>query len=889
MLLHGATSLDLQRLRGSSLGTRPGHSFDSGLVSPGSARPATSARIVRPIRGGGGGGQSPYTSPYTTCSFGHVQPSSQIATTLTYSSATDLRRNVIGPGSILTVTRSAVLHGASAAGIQPTRLVRQASPAAPSTCSSSAAVQSSPRRSPRVASASPPSARARTREPEKAASEPDGAAPGAMSPPEGVRAASPRATRGRLSATGAVSGERSDPGGEGARGLSRGHATTAEFSGSKSFGGGNSGAAASSPRSVALRSPSPSPRCGVSGMSSASRSTENSTRRSTSVGQGDRAWRSGTSNTSSGALTARRGSREVPLLARRGSPEAMRPGPGTGSDRGNLRNSRTQTPTTTRRPGLVSPQCVSPRVSACSSRPRQVFQSASVLGFGRSQSITRRAAILGEDLLRPQQQPQPSRQTLRQQAQQAQQAQQQQSQQSQQSQRSQQLQQPEETQQLQQHSLGRFNWQGLDGEGGGGEGFGDLHAGTDAFAPEEEHGILAECDTNSPTRRRRPMSSDEKLAPKKAAGLPLSLEPRLGVLTAPRSPLFDDGFQGTSLFSPSPSTVDIHGPASLGHVSSAPSLLSGAGALELSESLSTPSLNFSTNSSKEDGSSFNGGRTRSQRGSTGRRTPELLAREARSCKHHLPAASDENQPPSESLVPTPCTSEACAVETGNPDPLAQTVMTIGAVSTMRYFWENKTRLSSGGKDGDSSCQGTRPRRSCSSIPSRQTGLRRLKSDISRLQSHVAESKSLVEQLEIRVRGAHALSPPSLLSDGSPSSSLNGSSSDSGDSSKDGEEHEGILVWKAFNQNTSALWKIQNKTMQLLLEHMDRTSITGETCAADSAGRTHGHSAPAMLEEPFSWLAATGSESPAQPLEDFADHGITELEEPAEEPFALAVF
>merc|ERR1719188_1301176 len=63
----------------------------------------------------------------------------------------------------------------------------------------------------------------------------------------------------------------------------------------------------------------------------------------------------------------------------------------------------------------------------------------------------------------------------------------------------------------------------------------------------------------------------------------------------PWPPSSSGGSLGRSLGgSPAPSTVDLHGPASLGQASSVPSLLSQGGALELSDSQSTPSLTVSS-------------------------------------------------------------------------------------------------------------------------------------------------------------------------------------------------------------------------------------------------------------------------------------------------------
>jgi len=322
-----------------------------------------------------------------------------------------------------------------------------------------------------------------------------------------------------------------------------------------------------------------------------------------------------------------------------------------------------------------------------------------------------------------------------------------------------------------------------------------------------EHGILSEQDTNSPTKRKHSNGIDEKLENK--------------VREVPRQATPDENMPGLGQVSPSPSTVDMH-------VSSAPSLLSGG--LELSDSGSCPSLTFSTNSSsKEDASSMQGMPQR--RRSQGRRTPELVAREARSHAEqqggtaHAPSGQrtpdkDENQPPAESMVPTPRTFQVTGQQAGDLDPLAQTVKK--TVSTMRCFWEKKARLSAGGSK--ESQEVLKPRRSQSEHPRS----RWIRKEIAWLQSHTEQQKEFCDQLFARVRGPGA--PADLSSNESPESkSSNSFESDlsGGSASKTVEEDESMIsTVKTWRQTASQLRKVNRKTMDLMLELLDRCPQQG---------------------------------------------------------------
>lgn len=308
--------------------------------------------------------------------------------------------------------------------------------------------------------------------------------------------------------------------------------------------------------------------------------------------------------------------------------------------------------------------------------------------------------------------------------------------------------------------------------------------------------------------------------------------------------------------SPDPSTVDLHGPASLGHASSAPSLLSSS-QLELSGYLSATMLTLSSSSSQIQatpkwspgtrpatpgtGSSPIASCAHAERSGpltpaepSGRRTPELVCREARSAAPgpRAPAASgssglrrrDENAPPDE--LETPRLSQAQVITnsmaTSGSDPLARTVKVL-KVSNMCSFWENKVRESreqstkpekreSASTQGNQSMQQVRRSQSASTRrPGRASFLRKT---VARLQTNVDEGKALFRQLKQKFRGTEEddmRSPPSRS--GSDSEMFN-------DTCKD-EEDEQAVLFAAWTRKQDALWKIHLKTLQLFIEHVER--------------------------------------------------------------------
>lgn len=321
-------------------------------------------------------------------------------------------------------------------------------------------------------------------------------------------------------------------------------------------------------------------------------------------------------------------------------------------------------------------------------------------------------------------------------------------------------------------------------------------------------------DCNSPTKCQRQRGADEKLETK-----------------ARDAPLKQQGLLEETLLeipgqvSPSPSAADLLGLGSLACVSSVPSLLSGGGVLELSDSLSHPSLTVSTNSScRDDASSLQG--VPQQQRSTGRRTPELVAWEVpkeadqqhqQQRQQYAAAASDENQPPVDFMEPTPRTRYVASKHTENVDPLAQTVKT---VSTMRCFWEEKTRKSAGGAK-----EGLRPtRRSQSEFP-RGNSLHWIKDEISWLQSHMEQQQEFCEALTARVRGPEAVA--GFLNDESPVSKANSSfesdlSASVASKSKDGEEDDSMTsTVMTFRHTVGQLSRYNRKAMDLLLEMLER--------------------------------------------------------------------
>eukprot|EP00930_Biecheleria_cincta_P070721 TRINITY_DN58336_c0_g1_i1.p1 TRINITY_DN58336_c0_g1~~TRINITY_DN58336_c0_g1_i1.p1 ORF type:complete len:869 (-),score=99.56 TRINITY_DN58336_c0_g1_i1:200-2806(-) len=347
------------------------------------------------------------------------------------------------------------------------------------------------------------------------------------------------------------------------------------------------------------------------------------------------------------------------------------------------------------------------------------------------------------------------------------------------------------------------------------------HDSSQSHRQDVEHGVLMQRDCNSPKNCPPQRGAEEKLETK-----------------ARDAPLKQQGLIDETLLdipgqvSPSPSAVDLLGLGSLACVSSVPSLLSGGGVLELSDSVSHPSLTFSTNSScREDASSLQGVQ---QRRSTGRRTPELMAWEVpkQADQQHqqnhqqqqsAAIAGDENQPPVDFMEPTPRTFHVAGQHVGNSDPLARTVKT---VSTMRYFWEEKVRKSMGGAQEES-----RPARRSQSEHPRRNRLHWMKEEISWLRSHMEQQQEFCEALTARARGPEAIA--GFLDDGSPVSKANSSfesdlSASTISKNKDSEEDDNMKsTIVSFRHTVSQLTRYNRKAMDLCMELLERFPQQGQ--------------------------------------------------------------
>lgn len=348
-----------------------------------------------------------------------------------------------------------------------------------------------------------------------------------------------------------------------------------------------------------------------------------------------------------------------------------------------------------------------------------------------------------------------------------------------------------------------------------------------------------------------------------------------------------------SLGSPAPSTVDLHGPASLSsmalppgltckgsrasrHNCSVPSLLSGGGHLELSDSLSTHSLAISSNSSARPSPSSSAANTANLNVGSGcrralaasGRTPELASRDVRCCsgnRGRKREAYDENSPPDDSL-PTPRTFQVqssnlqLGAELGHLDPLARTVKVVTTVTTMRSFWENQTRNTL--KEVTSPKEALRPRRgsgnsgrggnvlrSATSVPASRRGgaVNRMERDVARTRKQLEGTSALLEELAQRLYSTDAevlLSPKSSDSD---SEVL----TDVGTEELDDEE---IAFLRAYQESSSVLWKVQRQTVRLLLAHLDKVGSEHQDVGALCSPLSH----MAGFASPIAALAATGS-------------------------------
>jgi len=416
------------------------------------------------------------------------------------------------------------------------------------------------------------------------------------------------------------------------------------------------------------------------------------------------------------------------------------------------------------------------------------------------------------------------------------------------------------------------------------------------LCPSAHGGVLQERDTNSDAglMRRWPLAAEDDEKAGGAVAHTMSTE---------------DPMYGGSLSSPSPSTVDLHGPASLGQASSVPSLLSNNGALELSDSPSNPSLTISTNSSAKEAApryavpspvpplpamappaELAWGAWAPTASEPARRTPELPCRDVWRCQtsevladeaetERLSAGAkretvgDENAPPDDTL-PTPRTA---TLQDGRQrsDPLAQTVKsgTLSSgitVTTMRSFWETKARsgsreardslgasgtprsgrsgsaLGGGSPRGAAEKGGDSCRSHSASQPRRQGGTSaRLRRDLAEQQKLMDDSNALLSQLTLRIRG----NSQAVAEDSRRSSGSESEAPTEAERETEGNEGASVLrgFVRTFRQSTSSLWKTHRQTVRLVLEHLD-----GLYPSPQAGGAGHGGAlavAAAQAEEP----------------------------------------
>lgn len=277
--------------------------------------------------------------------------------------------------------------------------------------------------------------------------------------------------------------------------------------------------------------------------------------------------------------------------------------------------------------------------------------------------------------------------------------------------------------------------------------------------------------------------------------------------------------------------------AGLAHASSVPSLLSGGGPLELSDSL--PSLTISSTSSGKEAVSHQSSSTSSPSGRgphrcgagpsgppyTARRPDETGSEGDRPQDFAVFGAfgglgiEDPQDSADESVMTTPKMFQA-QLDQGTmsgSDPLAQTVKNNATVRVMRSFWESRTRSvasEAGCKDGQDHLQ--KPRRSLSAATQRSC-TSRMRHDIARLQQCTEQHAAMVQELRLRVYGPGAdnesdgRSPPSK-------SSSPGSESRSACGGCDAEEE---ALQMELSSKASATWRVTRQAMRLFMKHIDK--------------------------------------------------------------------
>jgi len=377
-----------------------------------------------------------------------------------------------------------------------------------------------------------------------------------------------------------------------------------------------------------------------------------------------------------------------------------------------------------------------------------------------------------------------------------------------------------------------------------------------------ERGVLSERTANGGNRLPNNPHQEDKLA--KAPPPALEEDHLFGHAGA---------FVGAGLGSPSPSTVDLHGPASLGstvmmvpsvddahdrHTSSVPSLLSNGGPLELSDSLSN--LTMSTNSSSKEHHDACGGGPGGfrQPSPTARACPAIVGMEMVRRAHDLGShevqqgalpldvqglppdvqeeGNDENAPPDNETMPTPRmfevqNAEVQQGEPGHSDPLAPTIKVVTKVKTMRSFWENQTRAAShdtgspkdslGVRNASNAQGGWQPcgRRSLS-FPRKGTS-NRVRKDIAKTQKLMEDSSALLEELALRVRGTGA----DVLRGGE-SGTSSSSDSEAITECQGDDDCEEVSLLRAYKASSSSLWRAHRQTVRLLLTHLDKITPDG---------------------------------------------------------------
>lgn len=191
---------------------------------------------------------------------------------------------------------------------------------------------------------------------------------------------------------------------------------------------------------------------------------------------------------------------------------------------------------------------------------------------------------------------------------------------------------------------------------------------------------------------------------------------------------------------------------------------------------------------------------------------------------------------------------AAAAEAALRSPEEKGRLQVANVKMMCSFWEGQLKAQE--EERSTRVELQRPRRSSSGpvVQRSGAGSARMQRWMARLQSQMAEGQHLVQELTRRVWGS---CPP-----------LQGaetSGSESEGQEEEQPESEEAKLSKVFLSSTRAMWRVQRKTIQLLLHHLDQSPPSSLDCNA-STGSPGPHAAGAFPCGPVPELHVSSPEA-----------------------------